>query len=62
MTSYVMYKAQSYYIWCPLPIFGGQHKWSSVNASTVTISSGERPRALWALLLVKLSVLVGHDP
>jgi len=36
------YKAQSFYIWYiassrgPLLIFGGQHKWSSVNGSTVT--------------------------
>jgi len=35
------YKAQSFHNWCiissrgPLPIFGGQHKWSSVNGSTV---------------------------
>jgi len=55
------YKAQSFHIWCLLPIFGGQHKWSSVNGSTVTFSSGERPRARWALLLIKLGVLVGHD-
>jgi len=36
------YKAQSFHIWYitssrgPLPIFGGQHKRSSVNGSTVT--------------------------
>jgi len=36
------YKAQSFHIWCitssrgPLPIFGGQHQWSSVNGSTMT--------------------------
>jgi len=51
------YKAESIHIWCitssraPLPIFGGPHKWSSVNGSTVTFSSGERPRALKALLV-----------
>jgi len=36
------YKAKSFHIWCitssrgPLPIFGVQHKWSTVNGSTVT--------------------------
>ena len=36
------YKAQSFHILCitssrgPLPIFGGQHQWSSVNGSNVT--------------------------
>ena len=36
------YKAQSFHIWCitssrgPLPIFGGQHQWSTENGSTVT--------------------------
>jgi len=36
------YEAQRFHIWCitsskgPLPIFGGQHKWSFVNGSTVT--------------------------
>ena len=37
-------KPRAFYIWCitssrgPLPLFGGQHKWSSVNGSTVTFS------------------------
>jgi len=48
------YKAQSFQIWCiassrsSLPIFG----YNNIMASPwhLTFSSGERPRALWALL------------
>jgi len=44
------YNTQSFHIWYPLPKLSGQHYWSSVNGFTLTFSSGERPRALWALL------------